>query len=77
MNMEGRQGDWWGVWGWWMQTVIFGMDGKWGHALQRTVSSLLGKNLMGKTNKQAGVCGWLGHFAVWQKLKEQCKSIIL
>ena len=24
----GKEWDGWGVWGWWMQTVIFGMDGQ-------------------------------------------------
>ena len=26
----GREWDGWAVWGFWMQTVTFGMDGQWG-----------------------------------------------
>ena len=43
---------------------------------QGTVSRLLGKKLMEKEKKKA-MYGWLGHFAVQQKLKEHCKSTIL
>ena len=30
----GREWDGWGVWGWWMQTVTFGMDRQWGPIIQ-------------------------------------------
>ena len=33
---EGKGVGWMGVWGWWMQTIIFRMDKQWGP----TVSSL-------------------------------------
>ena len=29
-----REWDGWGAWGWWMQTVMFGMDGQWGPTVQ-------------------------------------------
>ena len=31
---EGRERDGQGVWAWWIQTVIFGMDGHWGTTVQ-------------------------------------------
>ena len=44
---------------------------------EETESSFLGKNLKENEKKQMSVYGWLGHFAVQQKLKEHCKSTIL
>ena len=29
-----REWDEWGVWNWWIQTVIFGMDGQWSPTIQ-------------------------------------------
>ena len=43
---------------------------------QGTISGLLGKNLM-ENEKKKGMYGWLGHFAVQQKMKEHCKSTML
>ena len=43
MNMEsrlvvarrrGERGGWMGVWGWWIQTVTFGMHGQWAPTIQ-------------------------------------------
>ena len=33
----GREWDGWVVWSFWMQTIIFGMDGEWGPAVQHSV----------------------------------------
>ena len=47
---------------------------------QGTVSGLLSYNMMKKEKKKKKrMCmyGWLGHFAIQQKLKEHCKSPII
>ena len=31
---EGREWDGWGVWGWWIQTIAFGMGKQWGPTVQ-------------------------------------------
>ena len=32
-----REGDGWGVWGWWIQTITFRTDGWWGPITQHRV----------------------------------------
>ena len=31
---EGKEWDGWQVWGWWIQTVMFGMNGQWAFTVQ-------------------------------------------
>ena len=39
---EGREGNEQAVWGFWKQTVIFGMDGQWGPTVQSRKLCVIG-----------------------------------
>ena len=65
------------VWDWRMHTFVYGMDDQWGPAIYSTgtIYSIFCANLHG--NGYVYIYLYLNHFAVEQKIIQNCKSTIL